>query len=77
MQIRGNIFWNGPPSLPLGTGDSACLPSNTACNEQQLLAENRFNTLQPQLVNPAGGNFRPITGIPALASPFASTLGLI
>lgn len=61
LQIRGNVIWNGPAEHSLGLGeDTGCQPSNPACNETQLRAENAINTVQPQLVNPAGGDFRPV-----------------
>lgn len=61
LQIRGNILWNGPADHPLGVGDDqGCRPENPTCNESQLRAENAINTLEPQLVDPAGGNFRPL-----------------
>ncbi|NBO63269.1 MAG: right-handed parallel beta-helix repeat-containing protein [Acidobacteria bacterium] len=63
LRIRGNIIWNGPPSHSLGLGsDTGCQPSNTTCNETQLRAENAINTLEPQLVNPAAGDYRPRLG---------------
>ena len=62
LRIRGNIIWNGPTSHSLGLGsDTGCQPSNTTCNETQLRAENAINTLEPQLVNPAAGDYRPRT----------------
>ncbi len=62
LQIRGNIIWNGNSSMPLGVGGNSCGDNNPTCNEAQLLSENKFNNLQPQLVNPAGGNFHPVEG---------------
>ncbi len=63
LQIRGNLIWNGSPDMPLGIGDTeGCRPSNPTCNETQLRADNTINVVQPQLVNPAGGNFHPTTG---------------
>lgn len=60
LVIRGNVIWNGPADHPLGTGDdAACQPSNPTCNATQLAADNAINTLEPQLVNPAQGDFRP------------------
>jgi hypothetical protein len=60
LQIKGNIIWNGSADLSLGLGDDqGCLPSNPTCNATQLLADNRINTVQPQLNNPSGGDFRP------------------
>jgi len=61
LQIRGNFIWNGPRDLPLGVGDGAgCPPSNSTCNERQILAENTINNMEPQLVDPAKGDFRPL-----------------
>lgn len=67
LSIRGNVIWNGPGvGLPLvGStygGDPGCTSSNPDCNETQLAADNAFNTLEPQLTNPAGGDFRPSAG---------------
>lgn len=60
LQIRGNIFVNGGSNMPIGVGGEACTPSNPTCNEAQLLADNDFNTFQPQFVNVAAGDFRPL-----------------
>ena len=57
LQIKGNIIWNGPPGLPL-SGDY--IPATPTCNADQLVRENAINTLQPQLIDPAQGNFRPV-----------------
>ena len=63
LQIRGNIIWNGPPGHSLGLGGSTgCQPSNMTCNEAQIRAENAINSLEPQLVNPAAGDYRPQPG---------------
>jgi hypothetical protein len=64
LKIRGNIIWNGPVDHALGVEDPSqgCRPSNAACNETQLRADNAINTIQPQLVNPAGGDFHPLAG---------------
>jgi hypothetical protein len=64
LQIRGNILWNGPLSHLLGIEDPSqgCQPSNTTCNTSQLIAENAINTIQPQLMNPTAGDFRPVSG---------------
>ncbi len=76
LQIRGNVIWNGPANHPLGIegGGEGCAPSNPTCNEGQLRADNAINTVQPQLINPAGGNFRPLAsgnlfGIATYAPP--------
>ena len=62
LQIRGNVLWNGPADLSLGIEDSdqGCQPGNTACNAAQLRADNAINTIEPQLVSPSAGNFRPV-----------------
>jgi hypothetical protein len=64
LRIRGNIIWNGPSSMPLGIeeSDQGCQNGNLACNLEQLLADNAINTLKPQLMDPAHGNFRPVSG---------------
>jgi len=64
LQIRGNVIWNGPTDLPLGIeeSDQGCQPTNLTCNSTQLHTDNTINTLEPQLINPENGNFRPIVG---------------
>ena len=64
LQIRGNLIWNGDAGMPLGIEDPSqgCQDTNPACNSTQLLADNTINTVEPQLVNPAGGDFRPVAG---------------
>ncbi|MBP7962013.1 MAG: right-handed parallel beta-helix repeat-containing protein [Caldilineaceae bacterium] len=61
LQIRGNLIWNGPADLDLGMGgDQGCQPANPTCNAAQLVADNAINTVDPQLIDPTGGNFRPV-----------------
>lgn len=56
LQIKGNIIWN--PVADLGvSGENGCAFSNPTCNPAQLVQDNAINTIQPQLVNPAAGNF--------------------
>jgi hypothetical protein len=63
LQIRGNLIWNGPADLPLGIeGEGGCQAGNATCYAEQLRRENTINTVQPQLVDPARGNFRPVPG---------------
>ena len=64
LRIRGNIIFNGPPDLPLGVGepDQGGQPSNPTCNATVLVAQNAINTMQPQLADPAAGDFRPAAG---------------
>lgn len=54
LQIAGNIIWNGSADAPLGDDD----PTRDA----QLLATNTFMTSEPQLDDPANGDFRPLPG---------------
>ncbi len=54
LLIRGNLIWNGPADHPVGVGDPDL--------EARLLAENTINTVEPQLVDPAHGDFRPVAG---------------
>lgn len=57
--IRGNVIWNGAPSLPIGVGNGeGC--DDADCNETQIESENSINQLEPQLVNPENGDFRPL-----------------
>jgi len=64
LQIRGNIFWDGPAgwSDGLDDGQSGCQASNPTCNETLLHSQNAINTVRPQLIDPAHGNFRPVPG---------------
>jgi hypothetical protein len=68
LEFRGNLIWNQPiePVGLLGdnngSGNIGCQPTNATCNETQLWAENAINLLQPQLVNPAAGDFHPAAG---------------
>ena len=41
-----------------GGGDS----NNPSCNEALVSAENTINTIEPQLVDPESGDFRPVKG---------------
>ena len=69
LEIKGNVIWNGSASHPLGIEDSSqgCQPANPTCNEAQLRADNFINTAEPELVNPARGDFRPRAGSNILA----------
>lgn len=51
LRIHGNIIWNGGPGMSTGLDD----PTN-------LLATNSVNAIQPDLVNPAAGDYRPTPG---------------
>jgi hypothetical protein len=62
LQIKGNIFWNGDPSMPLGVEESSegCQPANPTCNAEQLFAENAVNSLEPLFADPSSTNFTPL-----------------
>jgi hypothetical protein len=61
--IAGNLIWNGPSNHPLGVDNTTgCADSNLTCNAAQLVISNTLNTVEPQLVNPAGGDYRPLAG---------------
>jgi hypothetical protein len=61
LVFAGNVIWNGNTSMPLGIEDTlACTASNPTCNETRLRADNAINTVEPQLIDPAGDNFRPL-----------------
>jgi len=63
LVIRGNWVWDGPAGHPLledATG--GCPDSNATCNPAQLVAQNSINQAQPQLVNPAAGDYRLVAG---------------
>lgn len=57
--IRGNVIWDGAPAHSV-LGGEGCPPGHPTCNEAQLLAENDINEYEPQFVNAAGGDFRPV-----------------
>jgi len=74
LQIRGNVVWNGPSDWPVGVGGGSCDEGHTTCSESAILANNWINSVEPELVNPAGRNFRPVdegtlAGIHAAAIP--------
>jgi hypothetical protein len=62
LEIKGNVIWNGSGGHPLGVegNEQGCQVSNVSCNTTQLLADNTINTLEPQLRDPANGDFRPV-----------------
>ncbi|MCK6578917.1 MAG: right-handed parallel beta-helix repeat-containing protein [Anaerolineae bacterium] len=67
LRIRGNVIWNGGADMPLGVETSpdfpaGCPPDNPACSAAQLRADNAINTVEPRLVDPEGGDYRPAPG---------------
>lgn len=63
LVLRGNVLWNGPADLPLGLGESTgCRDTNPTCTAARILADNHVNDLEPQLVDPEHGNYRPVPG---------------
>jgi hypothetical protein len=64
LSIAGNLIWNGPPGHPLGIEEPerGCQPANPTCNQSQIAAQNTINILEPDLIDPAHGNFRPRPG---------------
>lgn len=58
LVLVGNVLWNGPADHPLGVGGDACTDANPTCNAAQLAADNAINRVQPQLVDPAGGDWQ-------------------
>ncbi|MCU1401174.1 MAG: hypothetical protein JWN62_4283 [Acidimicrobiales bacterium] len=67
LHIVGNVVWNGTPAMPSGAGDG-CPDSNSTCNEAQLHRDNAIDTIEPQLVDPAHGDYR-LTAASAAALP--------
>lgn len=63
LVIAGNLIWNGPTEHPLGVDDTTgCASSNPTCNPTRLVMSNTINLIEPQLANPAGGDYRPASG---------------
>jgi len=73
LRIAGNVIWNGPVDHPLGIDfDVTCRTTNITCSEAQLRSQNAINTVEPRLVNPAGGDFRltaPVAGLTSAPIP--------
>jgi hypothetical protein len=60
LRIRGNIIWNGSTDKSLGIDEgTGCQNSNVNCNQGQLLQDNSFNTIEPELVAPINADFHP------------------
>ena len=68
LVIRGNVIWNTPledgglVGDNNGSGNIGCQAGNPTCNPAQLQAQNAINLFQPQLRDPAHGDFHPAAG---------------
>jgi len=65
LVIRGNIVWNGSGLQLLDTTNGStpgCEDTNPTCNRAQIAADNSINAFEPQLTNPAGGDYTPVAG---------------
>lgn len=67
LVLEGNIIWNAAGTgLPLfgstGGGAVGCAAADSTCREELVIAKNRINQFEPQLRNPAAGDFRPMAG---------------
>jgi hypothetical protein len=64
LVIAGNLIWNGPVGFSLGVEEATagCQADHPTCNVGQLTSSNTINTLEPQLANPEGLDFRPLGG---------------
>jgi hypothetical protein len=66
LVIKGNIIWNslvedaGIIGDNNGSGNLGCQANHPTCNESLLMAQNHVNEFRPQLINPAGGDYRPL-----------------
>ena len=58
LQIKGNFIWNGPADFALGIGEGG----EARLDPASVRAQNSINQSQPQLLDPAAGNFRPTSG---------------
>ena len=61
LRITGNVIWNGPADHPSGFGQG-CSDANPTCNETLFRSSNWVNTVEPRLVDPVGGDWRPAPG---------------
>ena len=76
--MRGNVIWNGPSSHPLGIEDgSACPVTHATCTPSLLVAQNSINTVEPQLANPAAGDFQPASNGNLVTFPVAAIMNFV
>jgi hypothetical protein len=71
LVLRGNVFWTGSPSTPLGieSADSGC--QEGSCTAEQIRSENFIETLEPRFAVLSSIGFRPLAG-----SDFAAQCGV-
>jgi hypothetical protein len=66
LVLKGNLFWTGNVTdtlLGAGDADQGCQQAyNPTCYPAQLYADNAINTVEPQFVNFALGDVRPVLG---------------
>lgn len=61
LDIRGNVIFTTSSSLGL-SDDSGCRSDHPTCSPAFLLSRNVVNAFEPQFVNAAAGDFRPVAG---------------
>ena len=61
LVIKGNVIWNLPGTTSIGIegGAQGCTPSNPTCNLTQIQNDNQINVIEPQLISPSTGDYRP------------------
>lgn len=63
LVIRGNLLWNGAADTPLSLdAEGSCQAGHPTCSAAQVMAENTINAVEPQLADPAHGDYRPVGG---------------
>jgi hypothetical protein len=65
LVIKGNIVWNGTGLTLFDTTNGStpgCADSNPTCNAHDVNADNEMGTIEPELVDPDGGDFQPASG---------------
>ena len=64
LSIRGNAIWNGPANKPLfdDVENMYHLAARSTADPAPILRDNAINTLRPELIDPARGDFRPVPG---------------
>jgi hypothetical protein len=61
LRLAGNIIANGTSDEPYAT-DGGCLDTHPTCSPAVFFSANQVNTMTPQLVDPANGDFHPTPG---------------